>query len=195
MKRKQSNIIPMEEMTQDLLNKAYFCGISKEQLLEMFSDCIEKKWMKEEKKFRKKVEIYLRKNQHYIESYEADFYDQGFEYKDAGSSYSNFKSEFDLRQRYKFYLEIICAMYKLHKNMNFAIDMTDLYNLLNEDHLDIDYNKYVEVVAVVCMIFEGEVYTSTQCGEFCELREQYYIYDSFQLTILGMIYLVEKENA
>ncbi len=195
MKRKQSNIIPMEEMTQDLLNKAYSCGISKEQLLEMFSDCIEKKWMKEEKKFRKKVEIYLRKNQHYIESYEADFYDQGFEYKDAGSSYSNFKSEFDLRQRYKFYLEIICAMYKLHKNMNFAIDMTDLYNLLNEDHLDIDYNKYVEVVAVVCMIFEGEVYTSTQCGEFCELREQYYIYDSFQLTILGMIYLVEKENA
>ena len=195
MKRKQSNIIPMEEMTQDLLNKAYSCGISKEQLLEMFSDCIEKKWMKEEKKFRKKVEIYLRKNQHYIESYEADFYDQGFEYKDAGSSYSNFKSEFDLRQRYKFYLEIICAKYKLHKNMNFAIDMTDLYNLLNEDHLDIDYNKYVEVVAVVCMIFEGEVYTSTQCGEFCELREQYYIYDSFQLTILGMIYLVEKENA
>lgn len=195
MKRKQSNIIPMEEMTQDLLNKAYSCGIYKEQLLEMFSDCIEKKWMKEEKKFRKKVEIYLRKNQHYIESYEADFYDQGFEYKDAGSSYSNFKSEFDLRQRYKFYLEIICAMYKLHKNMNSAIDMTDLYNLLNEDHLDIDYNKYVEVVAVVCMIFEGEVYTSTQCGEFCELREQYYIYDSFQLTILGMIYLVEKENA
>ena len=195
MKRKQSNIIPMEEMIQDLLNKAYSCGISKEQLLEMFSDCIEKKWMKEEKKFRKKVEIYLRKNQHYIESYEADFYDQGFEYKDAGSSYSNFKSEFDLRQRYKFYFEIICAMYKLHKNMNFAIDMTDLYNLLNEDHLDIDYNKYVEVVAVVCMIFEGEVYTSTQCGEFCELREQYYIYDSFQLTILGMIYLVEKENA
>ena len=195
MKRKQSNIIPMEEMTQDLLNKAYSCGISKEQLLKMFSDCIEKKWMKEEKKFRKKVEIYLRKNQHYIESYEADFYDQGFEYKDAGSSYSNFKSEFDLRQRYKFYLEIICAMYKLHKNMNFAIDMTDLYNLLNEDHLDIDYNKYVEVVAVVCMIFEGEVYTSTKCGEFCELREQYYIYDSFQLTILGMIYLVEKENA
>lgn len=195
MKRKQSNIIPMEEMTQDLLNKAYSCGISKEQLLEMFSDCIEKKWMKEEKKFRKKVEIYLRKNQHYIESYEADFYDQGFEYKDAGSSYSNFKSEFDLRQRYKFYLEIICAMYKLHKNMNSAIDMTDLYNLLNEDHLDIDYNKYVEVVEVVCMIFEGEVYTSTQCGEFCELREQYYIYDSFQLTILGMIYLVEKENA
>ena len=195
MKRKQSNIIPMEEMTQDLLNKAYSCGISKEQLLKMFSDCIEKKWMKEEKKFRKKVEIYLRKNQHYIESYEADFYDQGFEYKDAGSSYSNFKSEFDLRQRYKFYFEIICAMYKLHKNMNFAIDMTDLYNLLNEDHLDIDYNKYVEVVAVVCMIFEGEVYTSTQCGEFCELREQYYIYDSFQLTILGMIYLVEKENA
>ena len=195
MKRKQSNIIPMEEMTQDLLNKAYSCGISKEQLLKMFSDCIEKKWMKEEKKFRKKVEIYLRKNQHYIESYEADFYDQGFEYKDAGSSYSNFKSEFDLRQRYKFYLEIICAMYKLHKNMNSAIDMTDLYNLLNEDHLDIDYNKYVEVVAVVCMIFESEVYTSTQCGEFCELREQYYIYDSFQLTILGMIYLVEKENA
>ena len=86
-------------------------------------------------------------------------------------------------------------MYKLHKNINSAIDMTDLYNLLNEDHLDIDYNKYVEVVAVVCMIFEGEVYTSTQCGEFCELREQYYIYDSFQLTILGMIYLVEKENA
>lgn len=195
MKRKQSNIIPMEEMTQDLLNKAYSCGISKKQLLEMFSDCIEKKWMKEEKNFRKKVEIYLRKNQHYIESYEADFYDQRFEYKNAGSSYSNFKSEFDLCQRYKFYLEIICAMYKLHKNMDSAIDMTDLYNLLNEDHLDIDYNKYVEVVEVVCMIFEGEVYTSTQCGEFCELREQYYIYDSFQLTILGMIYLVEKENA
>lgn len=195
MKRKQSNIIPMEEMTQDLLNKAYFCDISKEQLLEMFSDCIEKKWVKEEKKFRKKVEVYLRKNQHYIESYEADFYDQRFEYKDARSSYSNFKIEFDLRQRYRFYLEIMCAMYKLHKNMNSAIDMTDLYNLLNGDHLYIDYNKYVEVVAVVCMIFEGEVYTSIQCGEFCELREQYYIYDSFQLTILGMIYLVEKENA
>lgn len=195
MKRKQSNIIPMEEMTQDLLNKAYFCDISKEQLLEMFSDCIEKKWGKEEKKFRKKVEVYLRKNQHYIESYEADFYDQRFEYKDARSSYSNFKIEFDLRQRYRFYLEIMCAMYKLHKNMNSAIDMTDLYNLLNGDHLYIDYNKYVEVVAVVCMIFEGEVYTSIQCGEFCELREQYYIYDSFQLTILGMIYLVEKENA
>ena len=194
MKRKQSNIIPMEEMTQDLLNKAYSCGISKEQLLKMFSDCIEKKWMKEEKKFRKKVEIYLRKNQHYIESYEADFYDQGFEYKDAGSSYSNFKSEFDLRQRYKFYLEIICAMYKLHKNMNSAIDMTDLYNLLNEDHLDIDYNKYAEVVAVVCMILEGEVCTSTQCGEFCQLREQYQLYNVFELTILGMIYLVEKEN-
>lgn len=195
MKRKQSNIIPMEEMTQDLLNKAYFCDISKEQLLEMFSDCIEKKWRKEEKKFRKKVEVYLRKNQHYIESYEADFYDQRFEYKDARSSYSNFKIEFDLRQRYRFYLEIMCAMYKLHKNMNSTIDMTDLYNLLNGDHLYIDYNKYVEVVAVVCMIFEGEVYTSIQCGEFCELREQYYIYDSFQLTILGMIYLVEKENA
>ena len=72
-------------------------------------------------KVQKKVEIYLRKNQHYIESYEADFYDQGFEYKDAGSSYSNFKSEFDLRQRYKFYLEIICAMYKLYKNINYGI--------------------------------------------------------------------------
>ena len=194
MRKKQPNIIPIEEMTQDLLDKAYSCGISKEQLLEMFSDCIKKKWRKEEEKFRKKVEIYLGKNQHHIESYEADFYNQEFEYKNAGSSYSNFKSIFDSNQRYKFYLEIICAMYKLHKNMNSVIDMTDLYNLLNENHLDIDYDKYVEVVAVVCMIFEGEVYTSTQCGEFCELRKQYRIYDSFQLTILGMIYLVEKEN-
>ena len=193
MKRKQINSIPMEEMTQELLDKAYSCEISKEQLLEMFSECIENKWMKEEKKFRKKVERYLKNNQHYIESYEADFYNQEFEYMDAGSSYSKFKDEFDFNQRYKFYLEIICAMYKLHKKMSSAIDMTDLYNLLNENHLDIDYNKYVEVIAVVCMIFEGEVYTSTQCGEFGELREQYQIYDSFQNTILGMIYLVEKK--
>ena len=121
MKRKQPIIIPMEEMTQVLLDRAYSCDISKEQLLKMFSDCIENKWMEEEKMFKKKVEIYLRKNQHYIESYEADFYDQGFEYKDAGSSYSNFKSEFDLCQRYKFYLEIICAKYKLYKNMNYGI--------------------------------------------------------------------------
>ena len=90
MKRKEPNIISMEDMTQDLLNKAYSCEISKEQLLKMFSDCIEKKWMKEEEKFRKKVEVYLGKNQHYIESYEADFYDDGFEYKvtDEEESYN-----------------------------------------------------------------------------------------------------------
>lgn len=74
MKRKQPIIIPMEEMTQVLLDRAYSCDISKEQLLKMFSDCIEKKWMEEEKMFKKKVEIYLKNNQHYIESYEADFY-------------------------------------------------------------------------------------------------------------------------
>ena len=195
MKRKEPNIISMEDMTQDLLNKAYSCEISKEQLLKMFSDCIEKKWMKEEEKFRKKVEVYLGKNQHHIESYEADFYDDGFEYKDAGIRYSKFKSEFDSSQRHKFYLEIICAMYKLHKNMNRGVDITDLYALLNANHLDVEFNKYVEVVAVVCMILEGEVYTSTQCCEFCQLREQYHLYNVFELTILGMIYLVEKENA
>ena len=54
MKRKHPNTIPMEEMTQDLLDKAYSCEMSKEQLLKMFSDCIEKKWMEEEEKFRKK---------------------------------------------------------------------------------------------------------------------------------------------
>ena len=75
MKRKHPNTIPMEEMTQDLLDKAYSCEMSKEQLLKMFSDCIEKKWMEEEEKFRKKVEVYLQKNQGNIESYEADFYD------------------------------------------------------------------------------------------------------------------------
>ena len=195
MKRKEPNIISMEDMTQDVLNKAYSCEISKEQLLKMFSDCIEKKWMKEEEKFRKKVEVYLGKNQHYIESYEADFYDDGFEYKDAGIGYSKFKSEFDSSQRYKFYLEIICAMHKLHKNINHGVDITDLYALLNVNHLDVEFNKYVEVVAVVCMILEGEVYTSTQCGEFCQLREQYQLYNVFELTILGIIYLVEKENA
>lgn len=194
MKRKELSIISMEDMTEDLLNKAYSCEISKEQLLKMFSDCIEKKWRKEEEKFRKKVEVYLGKNQHYIESYEADFYDYGFEYKDAGSSYSKFKSEFDSSQRYKFYLEIICAMHKLHKNMNRGVDLTDLYALLNANHLDVEFNKYVEVVAVVCMILEGEVRTSTQCGEFCQLREQYQLYNVFELTILGMIYLVEKED-
>ena len=52
MKRKHPNTIPMEEMTQDLLDKAYSCEMSKEQLLKMFSDCIEKKWMEEEEKFR-----------------------------------------------------------------------------------------------------------------------------------------------
>ena len=31
--------------------------------------------------------------------------------------------------QYKFYLETICAMYKLHKNMNSTINMTDLYNV------------------------------------------------------------------
>lgn len=195
MKRKDPNIISMEEMTQDLLDKAYSCEISKEQLLEMFSDCIEKKWMKEEEKFRKKVEVYLDKKQHFIESYEADFYNYGFEYEDAANMYSKFKSEFDSSQRYKFYLEIICAMHKLHKNMNCAVGLTDLYALLNNNHLDVDFNKYVEVVTVVCMILEGEVSTSTQCGEFCKLREQYQICDVFQLTILGMIYLVEKENS
>ena len=66
-------------------------------------------------------------------------------------------------------------------------------NFLN-NHLDIDFNKYAEVVAVVCMILEGEVCTSTQCGEFYDLRKQYRIHNNFQLTILGMIYLVEKEN-
>ena len=54
MKKKHPNTIPMEEMTQDLLDKAYSCEMSKEQLLKMFSDCIEKKWMEEEEKFRKK---------------------------------------------------------------------------------------------------------------------------------------------
>ena len=63
------------------------------------------------------MEVYLGKNQHYIESYEAYFYDYGFEYKDAGSSYSKFKIEFDSSQRYKFYLEVICAMHKLHFNV------------------------------------------------------------------------------
>ena len=137
MKRKQPNIIPMEEMTQDLLDKAYSCEIPKEQLLKMFSDCIEKKWLKEEEKFRKKVEVYLGKNQHHIESYETDFYDHGFEYKNTGNSYSKFKNEFDFSQRYKFYLEIICAMYKLHKNMNYGIDITSLYAFLNDNHLRI----------------------------------------------------------
>ena len=53
MKRKHPNTIPMEEMTQDLLDKAYSCEMSKEQLLKMFSDCIEKKWMVVEEIFRK----------------------------------------------------------------------------------------------------------------------------------------------
>ena len=123
MKRKHPNTIPMEEMTQDLLDKAYSCEMSKEQLLKMFSDCIEKKWMEEEENFRKKVEVYLQKNQGNIESYEADFYDSRFGYEDARNIYSKFKIEFDLSQRYKFYLEIICAMYKLHRNMNYGIDM------------------------------------------------------------------------
>lgn len=157
MKRKHPNTIPMEEMTQDLLDKAYSCEMSKEQLLKMFSDCIEKKWMEEEEKFRKKVEVYLQKNQGNIESYEADFYDSRFGYEDARNIYSKFKMEFDLSQRYKFYLEIICAMYKLHRNMNYGIDITSLYALLNHNHLDIDFNKYAEVIAVVCMILEEEV--------------------------------------
>ena len=89
-------------------------------------------------KVQKKVEIYLRKKQHHIESHESNFYNQEFVYKDAGSDYSNFRSGFDLSQRYKFYLEIICAMYKLHKNITSAIDLTDLYNLLNENHLDFE---------------------------------------------------------
>lgn len=64
----------MEDMTQELLDKAYSCEISKEQLLKMFSDCIEKKWMKEEEKYKnvefcrtKKLDIYIEKiyNQHY----------------------------------------------------------------------------------------------------------------------------------
>lgn len=194
MKRKHPNTIPMEEMTQDLLDKAYSCEMSKEQLLKMFSDCIEKKWMEEEENFRKKVEVYLQKNQGNIESYEADFYDSRFGYEDARNIYSKFKIEFDLSQRYKFYLEIICAMYKLHRNMNYGIDITSLYALLNHNHLDIDFNKYAEVIAVVCMILEGEVCTRTQCGEFYDLRKQYQIHNNFQLTILGMIYLVEKEN-
>lgn len=194
MKRKHPNTIPMEERTQDLLDKAYSCEMSKEQLLKMFSDCIEKKWMEEEEKFRKKVEVYLQKNQGNIESYEADFYDSRFGYEDARNIYSKFKMEFDLSQRYKFYLEIICAMYKLHRNMNYGIDITSLYALLNHNHLDIDFNKYAEVIAVVCMILEGEVCTSTQCGEFYDLRKQYRIHNNFQLTILGMIYWVEKEN-
>ena len=62
MKRKHPNTIPMEEMTQDLLDKAYSCEMSKEQLLKMFSDCIEKKWMEEEEKFKyifKKIKVIL----------------------------------------------------------------------------------------------------------------------------------------
>ena len=194
MKRKQPNIIPMEEMTQALLDKAYSYEMSKEQLLEMFSNCIEKKWRQEEEKFRKKVEIYLQKNQHHIESYNADFFDYQFGYEDAKNRYSKFKSEFDLSQRYKFYFEIICAMYKLHRTMNYGIDITSLYALLNDTHLHIDFYKYAEVVTIVCMILEEEVCTSTQCGEFYDLRKQYRIHNNFQLTILGMIYLVEKEN-
>ena len=145
MKRKHPNTIPMEEMTQDLLDKAYSCEMSKEQLLKMFSDCIEKKWMEEEEKFRKKVEVYLQKNQGNIESYEADFYDSRFGYEDARNIYSKFKMEFDLSQRYKFYLEIICAMYKLHRNMNYGIDITSLYALLNHNHLDIDFNNMLKL--------------------------------------------------
>ena len=61
MKRKHPNTIPMEEMTQDLLDKAYSCEMSKEQLLKMFSDCIEKKWMEEEEKFRKKLKYIFKK--------------------------------------------------------------------------------------------------------------------------------------
>ena len=69
-----------------------------------------------------------------------------------------------------------------------------MYSLLNNNHLDIDFNKYIEVVEVVCMILKLEVCTSTQCDEFGKLREQYHICNSFQFTILGMIYLVEEEN-
>ena len=115
MKRKHPNTIPMEEMTQDLLDKAYSCEMSKEQLLKMFSDCIEKKWMEEEENFRKKVEVYLQKNQGNIESYEADFYDSRFGYEDARNIYSKFKIEFDLSQRYKFYLEIISQAKLMYK--------------------------------------------------------------------------------
>ena len=152
MKRKHPNTIPMEEMTQDLLDKAYSCEMSKEQLLKMFSDCIEKKWMEEEEKFKKKVEVYLQKNQGNIESYEADFYDSRFGYEDARNIYSKFKMEFDLSQRYKFYLEIICAMYKLHRNMNYGIDITSLYALLNHNHLDIDFNNNEEYVKFLEML-------------------------------------------
>lgn len=54
MKRKHPNTIPMEEMTQDLLDKAYSCEMSKEQLLKMFSDCIEKKMDGRRRKIQKK---------------------------------------------------------------------------------------------------------------------------------------------
>lgn len=193
MKKIEPNILPMDEMTQDLLDKAYSCDISKEQLLKLFSDCIEKKWSIEEENFREKVAAYLDKNQHYIESYEPSFYDS-LNYKDGANEYSKFKSEFDSSQRYRFYLEIICAMHKLHKDMRPGIDITDLYAVLNDEHLDLDFSRYTNVVYVVNMILEGEVYTSTQCGEFSNLRNQYRLWNNFQLTILGMIYLVEKNH-
>ena len=190
MKRKQLSIIPIEEMAQDLLDKAYSCEIPKEKLLKMFSDCIQRKWSIEEEKFKKKVEVYLTNNQKHLE-----LYDYGFKYNYVMSDYLKFKSEFNSKQRYKFYLEIICAMYKLHKSVEYGADMTKLYSLLIDKNLEVDVNVYDEVVVVVCMIFEREVSTMVNCTEFLKLREQYQIYDSFQLTILGMLYLVEKENA
>ena len=45
MKRKHPNTIPMEEMTQDLLDKAYSWEMSIDHLLKMFYDCIDIKWM------------------------------------------------------------------------------------------------------------------------------------------------------
>ena len=45
MKRKEPNIISMEDMTQDLLNKAYSCEISKEQALDKLNS-----------EFRKEIE-------------------------------------------------------------------------------------------------------------------------------------------
>lgn len=191
MKKKKLDNLPYDEMTQDLLEKAYSCDISKEHLLKMLSNCIEKKWIKEEEKFRKKVAAYLDKNQHMIEFYEPEFYDN-FDFADGADRFSRFMNNFDSSQRYSYYLEIICAMHRLHKDMRSGIDITDLYSLLNDEHLELDFSLYTDVVYVVNMILECEVFTSTQCGEFCDLRNQYQILNNFQLTIIGMIYLVEK---
>lgn len=62
MKRKHPNTIPMEEMTQDLPDKAYSCEMSKEQLLKMFSDCIEKNGWKKKKNSEKKLKYIFKKS-------------------------------------------------------------------------------------------------------------------------------------